>query len=361
METELLRLTKELIALKTVPEVPADLASALLIIERELQRFTIERFESNGWHSILVHNQKERPERFRLLLNCHLDVIPGKDEQYTARIEGDRLYGVGAMDMKGNLVSALLAFKSVAATVQYPVAIQFVTDEETGGFFGTKYQVDSGVRADFVLATEPTNFDIVHEAKGVLWLEVTAPGLTAHGAYPWRGQNAILRMHSFLTELTNLIQNPGEQAWQTTLNVATVSSTNTAYNKIPDECTVGLDIRFVPADAEVILEKVKALIPEDFTLTVKADEPALNTESQNPFVTVLSQVTEGEIKKAVVLRSAQGSSDARHFTRVGCAGIEFGPVGEGIGSDNEWVSIESLEQYQHILEAYMKALESSIV
>lgn len=69
------------------------------------------------------------------------------------------------MDMKANLSCALFAFKKYAKQVDYPLAIQFVTDEETGGYNGTKYQVESGVKADFILATEPTNFHIAHQAK----------------------------------------------------------------------------------------------------------------------------------------------------------------------------------------------------
>ena len=67
--------------------------------------------------------------------------------------------------MKGNLVAAMFAFIDSAEIVDYPIALQLVTDEEIGGFFGTKFQVESGVLADFIIATEPTNLDVVTRAK----------------------------------------------------------------------------------------------------------------------------------------------------------------------------------------------------
>lgn len=69
-------------------------------------------------------------------------MIPGKDEQYHARIEDDRLYGVGALDMKSNLVCLIMAFCEVVDHVGYPLGIQIVTDEEIGGFDGTLYQIE---------------------------------------------------------------------------------------------------------------------------------------------------------------------------------------------------------------------------
>ncbi len=65
--------------------------------------YTIERFERNGIKSALIYFGRTRPKEFKVLLNGHLDVVPGKKEAYTPKIKGNRLYGVGAMDMKANV------------------------------------------------------------------------------------------------------------------------------------------------------------------------------------------------------------------------------------------------------------------
>lgn len=350
---KIILLTRELVAIKSIDGNPGALEEILDLTLSHLSEFTIERFERKGIKSALVYNTPTRPERFKILLNTHLDIIPGKDEQYSPREVGDKLYGAGVMDMKANLVAALFAFKDVAKTVEYPIALQLVTDEELGGFDGTKFQVEEGVRADFVLATEPTNFDIVHKAKGVLWLKITTKGVSAHGAYPWRGENAIWKVQAFLEALKAQRPVPAEEVWETTVNLSTIEAVNKAYNKIPDECTVGLDIRFVPDEADSILESITKLLPTGATVEILAHEPALATDAGNEFIKRLESISAEVLDKNIVLRGAQGSSDARHFQPVGCPGIEFGPIGGGIGSDDEWVDIPSLEKYYEIIKKFL--------
>jgi len=356
MQTLNLPLTEALIRLKTIPDYPEQLSQALKLVEAELIDFTIEHFAKDGVESILVYNVPERPETFKLILNCHLDVIPGNDTQYEPRIVGDKLYGVGAMDMKANLVCAIEAFKATAQEISFPIALQVVTDEEIGGFKGTKYQIEQGVNAEFVLSTEPTNFDIVHEAKGVMWLEITATGKTAHGAYPWRGENAVEIIARVVSEVQKLIENPTEQQWQTTCNIAGIDTPNLVYNKVPDTCVLRLDIRYIPGAGEPLLEAITKLLPQSCRIKMLANEPALDTKIDNPFVVALAAVTAQTIGRSTVLRGAQGSSDARHFQHVNTQGIEFGPIGDGIGSDDEWVSIQSLTDYQAILEKFIRKL-----
>src|SRR5260221_12071297 len=144
----------------------------LQLILAILQDFTIEKFTTNGVTSVLVYNMQTRPKKFKVILNGHLDVIPGKAVQYQPQVKGDKLYGVGAMDMKANVACMIYTFKEVAKKVKYPIALQLVTDEQSGGMHGTKYQIEKGVRADFVISGETTNFEIVNNAKGALWLKV---------------------------------------------------------------------------------------------------------------------------------------------------------------------------------------------
>lgn len=321
-----------------------------------LKGFTVERFTHNGVPSVLVYNTPKRPKKFRLILNGHLDVVPGKPYQYVPTIKGKKLYGVGSMDMKANVACLVFAFKELASKVSYPLALQLTTDEEIGGFNGTKYQVDQGVRADFVLAGEPTNFDIVHEAKGVSWLRISAVGKTAHGAYPWRGDNAILKINQFLYRLQKIYPTPKQQAWVTTVNISSISTSNKSFNKIPDDCILEIDTRFIAKDSKSFLPKIQKLLPKGCSLEVVTNEPALFTPKTNEFVQLLSTITARVIKKNIVLRGAQGTSDARHFARVGGQGIEFGPIGGDIGSDHEWVDLPSLAKYYEILKEFLLQL-----
>lgn len=349
--------TKELIAIPSDPDNKQALDEIFELVLSKLQNHTIERFEHNGVKSALAYNTKTRPEKFKVLLNAHLDIIPAKAEQYTPRQEGNKLYGAGAMDMKASVASFVQVFDGVADKIDYPLALQLTTDEEIGGFDGAKHQVEQGVRSDFVLAGEPTNFEIVHKAKGIFQAKVVAKGLTAHGAYPWRGDNAIWKLHDFLSEVKKRYPIPRREVWQTTVNVSRIETPNEAFNKIPDEAMVSLDIRFIAEDQETVRQNIEACLPEGCMLETIFFEPAMQTELDDVFVQKLKQCTQAVTGKPATLRGANGSSDARHFTAIGSAGVEFGPIGGGIGSDEEWVDVASLEVYCHILATFLREIQ----
>ncbi|MBI4117834.1 MAG: M20/M25/M40 family metallo-hydrolase [Parcubacteria group bacterium] len=357
MNTDILSLSKQFISIRSTAANPKEREQILTLALSHLTGYTAETFERNGVKSALIYNFTKRPKKFRLLLNGHLDVIPAKEHQFTPKIENDRLYGAGSMDMKANAACLIEAFAMTAHQVSYPLALQLVTDEEIGGFDGTKYQVEQGVSADFVIAGEPTNFDIVHMAKGILQLKISAAGKTAHGAYPWRGENAVWKMKKVLDILQKKFPIPKKEVWETTLNLSSIESSNRTFNKIPDDCTVWLDVRFVPEDAKHILKDIKSLLPEGFSVFVNTDEAALMTPKDTPDIQTLKKITERIFGDAIKLRGANGSSDARHYSKVGCRGIEFGPIGGGIGSDEEWVDIPSLETYCKILKEFVMTMK----
>lgn len=353
MEKKIISLAQKFIAMRTIPDKKNELKKILETALLQLKKFKIERFEKNGSQSALIYNVTKRPKRFKILLNGHLDVIPGKDFQYTPKTIGDRLFGVGALDMKGSAACLIMAFSEVAKKVKYPLALQLVTDEEIGGFNGTKYQVDSGVRADFVISGEATQFNIANEAKGILWLKISASGKTAHGAYPWKGNNAIVKMNNFIATLSRLYPVPAETKWKTTINISKIETQNNSFNKVPDDCTVWLDIRYIPKESRSILKNIRNIVPNGFTVEVVLKEPSMYVDPKNEYVRKLQEDARGITKRKVQLYGAQGSSDARHFTRVNCVGIEFGPIGAGIGTDNEWVSRKSLGLYFEILKKFL--------
>lgn len=352
MLNNILDLSKKFISIKSTLDNHIALNEILELALTDLKEFTIEKFERNGVKSALVYNTQKRPNKFKVILNGHLDIIPGKDNQYIPTIKNNRLYGVGSMDMKANVACLITVFKEIASKVNYPLALQLVTDEEIGGFNGTKYQIEKGVKADFVITGETTNFDIVNKAKGVLWIKISAQGKTAHGAYPWRGKNAIWKIIKFLNLLEKKYPLPTQQAWETTVNVSKIETTNQTFNKIPDNCELWLDIRFIPEEKNII-SKLKTMLPRGYKLDIITNEPALFVDQQNSYLKLLQRISKEVTKGKVSFYGAQGSSDARHFTRINTPGVEFGPIGGGIGTDNEWVDIKSLGKYSEILKNFL--------
>lgn len=356
MNIDVRELTTQLVKIESTKDNPAGLRDSIDVVTQHLSRWTIEEFKKDGISSLLVYNQPKRPSKFKIILNGHLDVVPGKKEHYIPQLVGNKLYGVGVLDMKASVACLISVFTDVADVVDYPLALQLVTDEEIGGFKGTNYQIEQGVRADFVIAAEPTNLDIVNKARGILNLKIRFHGKTAHGAYPWRGINAIWKMNTYLNALAAKFPVPASESWVSTVNVAKVETNNSSFNKIPDDCTVWLDVRFVPEDSNTILKRITADLANDCDVSIEVNEPALSVSATNQFIMKLQTIAKVAKKSPVRLYGAQGSSDARHYTKIGIDGIEFGPVGGNIGADDEWVDTLSLNTYCEILKTYLLEL-----
>src|ERR1700729_3334649 len=105
-----------------------------------------------------------------VVLHGHLDVVPGRPEQFVPRVEGDRLIGRGAYDMKGGLAAMMCALKDVTSQDRVRVRFVCVPDEESEEIDerSTDDFVKRGLGGDFAITGEPTDLHIGVEAKGVL-------------------------------------------------------------------------------------------------------------------------------------------------------------------------------------------------
>ena len=130
-----------------------------------------------------------------LLLHGHLDVVPGFEEQFVPRLEGENLFARGAYDMKGALAALMLAIADLQDLEGVRVRLGIVPDEESEEEVerGCDLLLEEGFVGDFAITGEPTDMLVGVAAKGVLAMRVRVEGRAAHGATPWLGENAILQ------------------------------------------------------------------------------------------------------------------------------------------------------------------------
>jgi succinyl-diaminopimelate desuccinylase len=294
-----------------------------------------------------------------VVFHGHLDVVPAREGQFTPRVEGDRLIGRGAYDMKGALAAMMCALMDVAA--QDDVRVQFicVPDEESEDVTRRSTDVlvrEEGLRADFALTGEPTDLHIGIQAKGVLAMRLQVSGTAAHGSTPWLGDNAILKAHDafrrietlpFSRESSDLFDRPS-------INLARIVGGD-AFNKVPDVCTIDVDIRFLPnQDPDDIMAQVCAIgdleIVKSFTRA-----PAI-VSRRNAYVLALRDAVGRSIEGDALSIGRDGASDAISFLEAGIPAVEFGPVGGGHHGPHEWVSISSLGLYRRALSDFVKHL-----
>ena len=360
MEKKIIELSKKLISVPSTKDNPKALEDVLETAGKTLNGFKSIKFISKGVPSVLYYNTPKLPKRFKVILNAHLDVVPAEESQYKAKVIGNKLYGRGTNDMKAAAAVEILAFKEMAKKVKYPLGLQLVTDEEIGGFNGTGYQIEKGVRADFVIAGEGSNLDINNISKGVLWLKLKSYGKTAHSAYLWNGQNALVNLTLALNKIWKVYPIPKRGLWKTTVNIGRILTENQTFNKVPDCAEAWLDIRYVPEEENTILSSIKKLLPKEVEAEVVVKDSPHFTKVDNKYIELLKKSIKNVTGKKVSVSKKHGANDIRHFNKVGCDGVQFGPVGEGLHTDNEWVSIKSLSDYYKILENFLMSLSNSV-
>jgi succinyl-diaminopimelate desuccinylase len=293
-----------------------------------------------------------------VIFHGHLDVVPAYPEQFEPRVEGDRLIGRGAYDMKGALAAMMWAIKDVSAQDKVRVRFICVPDEESDDVSSrsTDVIVAGGYRGDFALTGEPTDLHIGIQAKGVLAVRVALRGVAAHGSTPWLGDNAILKAHDafrrietlpFSRESSDLFDRPS-------INLARIEGGD-AFNKVPDRCTMDVDIRFLPTqDPGEILAQIRA-IPDLEVLKCFTRAPAVVSRS-SPYVRALRDGIGRSIEGEALSIGRDGASDAISFLEAGIPAVEFGPVGGGHHGPAEWVSIASLRRFRQALGDFVSVL-----
>ena len=184
-----------------------------------------------------------------IVLHGHLDVVPGREEQFEPRIDGDRLYGRGAYDMKGGLASMICALRDVAAQDRVRVHFVCVSDEESEEIDdrGSDYLVREGFLGDFAITGEPTDLHIGIQAKGVLAMRIEVTGTAAHGSTPWVGDNAVLKAIDTFRQIESLpfARESSDLFDRPSINLGRIIGGD-AMNKVPDLCVIDVDIRYLP-------------------------------------------------------------------------------------------------------------------
>lgn len=293
-----------------------------------------------------------------VILHAHLDVVPGHQEQYEPRVEGDRLIGRGAYDMKGGLASMLCALKDCAQQDRVRVRFLCVPDEEAEDVDerATDELVRAGMRADFAITGEPTNLHIGIQAKGVLAMRIEVRGRAAHGSTPWLGDSAVLKAFDVFRriEAMDFARESSELFDRPSINLGRIEGGD-VFNKVPDRCEMVVDIRYLPGqDPGAILAQIRAL--PDVTVSSTLTRAPAHVSRTNPYVRALREAAACGQESEALSIGRDGASDAISFLEAGIPAVEFGPVGGGHHGPEEWVSIASLRRYREALAGFVQAL-----
>jgi len=343
----------DLIKFRSVNGHNNEIKDCVRYIESYLKSASIhyERFYNNDVPSLLIMPEKRKS---KILLMSHIDVVEGEDHQFKPYEKDGYLYGRGSIDDKYAVALSLVLFKTMIGELRaagksqkdMPFGILITGDEESGGINGAKYVLGL-ISTDFAIALDGGSVEkiIVHE-KGLCHIKLTASGVSAHGARPWLGINAIEILIEDLSNIKNLFQEDSDDHWHKTLNIGKIKAGN-AVNQVPDVAEAWVDIRYTENDdIEGIIGSIRKISKSH--LDVNFCDPV--------FISGESEHLDRLMKTAedTILENEHGASDARFLSEYNIPGIVWGANGDMTQhSSQEKINIESLEKLYKIIEKFI--------
>ena len=311
----------------------------------------------------------------------HLDVVPEGDAAdwshgpFSADIESGKLYGRGAVDMKGGVAAMIAAtarfIEKHGRSFDGRLSFILTGDEEGPAINGTgplMAHIDAkGERIDACLLGEPTNPAIMGEMvkvgrRGSLSATLTVEGMQGHVAYPDLAANPLNPLVTALGVLKEPLDAGTDLFQPSNLEPVTIDTGNMADNVIPQRTSTRINIRFNPTWTVQTLEKELRRRLDgiawqgcDYTLSIKPGASEAFYAPPGPFVDALVEAIETSTGVKPKLSTSGGTSDAR-FIKDYCPVVEFGLVGQTMHQVDEHVEIAHLEAlteiYGHVLERF---------
>ena len=242
---------------------------------------------------LTLPGKEEEPE---LVFICHMDTVPAgkgwEEDPFSGEIREGRLYGRGACDMKSGFACALSAFQSAVeygqdGKVPKRTLKLIGTVDEEGDMAGVEQVISSGwvTKDSLVLDMEPTNREVQAAHKGRLWFEISAEGITAHAATPWKGADAIAAMAEVISGIraafAELARHP--QMGEATVSFGRIRGGVQPY-VVSEQCTVTVDMRLVPPYTSEEGEKIVKRAIERAEKSVPKTKITYQITGDRPFI-----------------------------------------------------------------------------
>ncbi len=329
-----------LAGLVRIPSLSGEEGAAADFLLRTLKTFCDAELGPGG----AVVGELRRGKGPTLLLTGHLDTVPPGDEgawsvpPFSGEVREGRLYGRGAVDMKGAIAAQVAGAAQALTEVRGTLLFAYVTHEETAEGLVLGRVLDRLPRPDLVILGEPTDLRLGIGHRGRAVLVVEARGRTAHASMPELGDNAIQRMMTALPRLLSLPLPRDPMLGKGTITPVSVSS-SPGGPVVPDRCTLLLDRRLVRGERpDSVLSLYKELdlgvevgiAREELTaytgerLQVEEFFPAWLMDPQDPWV-VRAQAALGNVPLKVWRFSTDGVESCG---RRGIPTVGYGPGDE---------------------------------
>ena len=382
MPTDPVAIARELIRCRSVTP---DEGGALAYLQGLLSRagFEVHRavFAEPGTAPVDNLYARIGTSRPNLLFAGHTDVVPPGNESawshppFAGEIAGNRLYGRGAVDMKGGIACFAAAAIDYLAThdgkPNGSISLLITGDEESVAVNGTvkllKWAAERGESFDHCILGEPSNVEVLGDTikagrRGSLNGALIVTGRQGHVAYPERADNPIRGLMSLMAALQAPLDKGSEHFSPSHLEFTSVDVGNTTVNLIPGEARARFNVRYNDRHSQTAIKtliehraKAAAGGRVHYSLEWQPSNADVFVTKPGPFtelaVAAIADITGRQPK----LSTSGGTSDAR-FIKNYCPVLEFGLVGQTMHQTDESTPVQDLVTltaiYRRIVEKY---------
>lgn len=344
----------------------AKLAEALAEVCRTLDLEVALEEAAPGRPNLVAVLRGRAPRRGRsLMLNGHTDTVgpAGMAEPFVPAHRGDRLYGRGALDMKAGLAAMVAAAGAIREARAVPLGdliLTFVVDEEHLSA-GTEALVRRH-RADAAIITEPTGLRVGVAHKGFAWARIRTEGHAAHGSDVAVGVDAIAHMGRVLAAIERLDREVLPRAAHPLLGRPSVHASliegGEGLSTYPPSCTLDVERRMLPAETpdgvrRELEEALAGLRTADpafrATVEITGSRPGLDVDPDAPIVRALRGAAGRVLGRDPAPIGVAYWCDAAILAQHGISTVLFGPSGEGLHAEVEYVDVPSTAACAQVL------------
>lgn len=324
-----------------------------------------QKFTRLGWqvsmHSMegevgpcITFTNQSQSDGYDVLLLGHMDTVfpAGTADARPFRIEGDKAYGPGVVDMKASLLFAYYAAEDLqkrGRLTEASVCISFNSDEEISSVYSRKHIEDLAKKSKYALVLEPARKggEMVNQRRGVARYTLRADGVAAHaGVNPQDGSSAIHELSHWVLAL----HAKNDFARNVSINVGVITG-GTTPNTVAESATAEVDVRFTdPKDAALLEEYMEKLAANPITpggahvtVTGGVRRPPMNP---TPEILALCEAITALAKDSKVdfdWIATGGGSDASFTAAFGVPTVDgMGPVGAYAHTAQEYVELDTM-------------------
>ncbi len=368
MSNELLKILSDLVSFKTITpngEEAIDYASGIL---SEIG-FCCQKYIFDGVTNLYA---KYGDSDKNICFAGHIDVVPPMDgwktDPFSLEIIDNVLYGRGVNDMKGPLVSAIIAIKEFIKTKNpdFSISVMLTSDEEIMGDNGTKklveYLLSKNEKISLCILCESCSANESGEyikigCKGSLNVDLISTGDQCHVVNGKKYKNHLHRFISFLNEFILKQLDSGNDFFDPSdIEITSIDTNNNVRNIIPSKITAKLNVRFNNEWTFESLEKhIKTKLPKNIDCIFERFGTPFVGCSQD-LINSLSKTLERINGTIPSIGTSGGNSDAvsiRNITQV----VEIGSKIDGAHKVNESIEVEELYKLKDIYYAILKDSE----